>query len=111
MHDTDKETSLFKPRSTSWITLAEECAEEGVGVSMFLAPNNYMDVGSVGVVATMTGGEMFWHPRFLNQRDEVSLRMQLARVVSRFQGYNCTMKVRCSNGMSTRLHFSCLPRH
>ncbi len=108
LYDPDKEVSLHLPRSATWMTIGEECAEEGVGVSMFLAPNKFMDVGSASVVSTLTGGELFWHPKFLRERDEHIVRAQLARLVSRKQGFNCMARVRCSNGrcmQSFRLPF------
>jgi len=98
IYDTDKEKSLHAPRNPTWISIAEECAEEGVGVSMFLAPNKYMDTGSVAVVANLTGGEIFWHPRFVANRDAALVQAQLARLVSRMQGFNCMIRVRCSQG-------------
>lgn len=48
MYGTDKEKTLFLPRDPSWRELGEECAEEGVGVSLFLAASQFMDIGSVG---------------------------------------------------------------
>lgn len=98
-YDTDKEKSLHAPRSTDWISVAEECAEEGLGVSMFLAPNKYMDTGSVCVVPNVTAGEVFWHPRFMPERDGFIMQGQLARLVARMQGFNCMARVRCSQGM------------
>lgn len=98
IYDTDKEKSLHAPRNPTWISIAEECAEEGVGVSMFLAPNKYMDTGSVAVVANLTGGEIFWHPRFVADRDAALVQAQLARLVGRMQGFNCMVRVRCSQG-------------
>jgi len=98
LYDTDKEKTLHTPRSDTWNLIADECSEEGVGVSIFLAPSRYMDTGSICVVSTQTGGEVFWHPRFVPKRDGPMVEGQLRRLVERMQGYNCTTRVRCSNG-------------
>ncbi|KAF8905249.1 protein transporter SEC24 [Gymnopilus junonius] len=105
LYDTDKEKTLHAPRSDTWISIAEECAEEGVGVSMFLAPSKYMDTGSVCIVSTRTGGEVFWHPRFASERDGYMVQDQLRRLVTRMQGFNCMVKVRCSHGLQVKTHF------
>lgn len=48
LYATGKEKALFVPRNPFWRDLAEECAEEGIGVSLFLAPAQPMDLGSIG---------------------------------------------------------------
>lgn len=46
---TDDERSLFVPRNEVWRNLGEECAEEGIGVNMFLGMSQTIDVGSIGM--------------------------------------------------------------
>ena len=83
----------------SWLDIGEELAEQGVGVSMFLAPSKYVDIGSISAVVSQTGGELFFHPRFDVARDGVAIESQLQRLMRRSQGYNATMRLRLSSGM------------
>lgn len=48
IYGSDKEKTLFRPQEPSWQDLAEECAEAGVGVNLFLFPSQYIDVASIG---------------------------------------------------------------
>jgi hypothetical protein len=46
-HKTEKERLLYSPRNVFWKNIADECADEGIGISMFLAPSNFLDVASI----------------------------------------------------------------
>jgi len=48
LYKTEKEQPLYSPRNVFWKNIGDECADEGIGVSMFLAPSNFMDVASIG---------------------------------------------------------------
>ncbi|KAF9517526.1 hypothetical protein BS47DRAFT_1371371 [Hydnum rufescens UP504] len=99
LYGTDKEKTLFQPQEASWQDLAQECAEAGVGVHMFLFPTQYIDVTSIGIVASLTGGDIFYHPRFVPERDSKVLRSELHRVALRETGYDVSIRARISNGL------------
>lgn len=46
-HKTEKERLLYSPRNVFWKNIADECAGEGIGISMFLAPSSFLDVASI----------------------------------------------------------------
>lgn len=47
LHKTEKERLLYSPRNVFWKNIADECADEGIGISMFLAPSSFLDVASI----------------------------------------------------------------
>lgn len=103
VRETDKEKELYIPRNDTWLTIADECASEGLGVTMFLGHSKFIDIGSIGVVATMTGGDIYFHPRFEPEKHGALMESELQRLVTRKSGYNCVMRVRTSTGLSFTL--------
>lgn len=124
MYNSDKEKQLFIPRDPSWREIAEECAEEGIGVTMFVGSGTttYLDIASIGdcfhvtmyfavdeafpgLVTTVTGGELHHYPRFDPRRDGGPMCTQLQRVLTRTTAYNAQARVRCSTGLRVRAHY------
>jgi protein transport protein SEC24 len=129
LYGTENEKQLYLPSDKFWKDIAEECAQEGIGVSIFLGNSKHIDTASIGmlriiltaerllisfwigVVCSMTGGEMFFHPRFNPVHDATVLESQLRRLLTRTTVYNCMMRIRCSQGLVTflprlsRIHF------
>lgn len=102
-YNTDKERTLFTP-SQWYLTTADQLAEAGVGVNLFLFPSAYTDIASLGALAAGTGGETFFHPRFDVVRDKEKIHSELLQVLTRETAYNATVRVRCSNGLRVSDH-------
>ena len=48
LYGTENEKQLYLPNDKFWQEIAEECVEEGIGVSMFLGNSRHIDVASIG---------------------------------------------------------------
>lgn len=48
--NTDKEKSLYLPQDNFYPKLAESCVDAGVGVDLFLFPQTYIDVSTIGIL-------------------------------------------------------------
>ncbi|KAI0300156.1 hypothetical protein B0F90DRAFT_1630148 [Multifurca ochricompacta] len=99
--ETIDDKKFYMPRDVEWSNLGEECADAGVGVTMFMAPTKFVDIASIGAVPSLSGGDIFYHWDFKPLRDGPILESQLRRLVTRNTTYNCTLRVRASSGLRT----------
>ncbi|KAI2627841.1 beta-sandwich domain of Sec23/24 [Hypoxylon sp. NC1633] len=92
---------LFSTEHPAWKKAAEKMVAAGVGVDFFLAApsGGYLDIATIGHVASTTGGESFYYPNFVAGRDNAKLSLEIKHTVTRETGYQALMKVRCSNGL------------
>ena len=99
LQHTDREKTLFVPQDLFWRNLAEECVDAGVGVNLFLFPNQYIDVATLSILTAVTGGDLFYLPKFDPVRMGGRLRASLEQVLLRETVFNATMIIRCSTGL------------
>ncbi|KAA0724984.1 Protein transport protein [Triplophysa tibetana] len=96
---TDKEKSLFQPQVGFYNTLAKECVAQGCCVDLFLFPNQYVDVATLGVVPTSTGGSIYKYTYFQAPTDQERFLNDLRRDVQKPMGFDAVMRVRTSTGI------------
>uniref|UniRef100_A0A672KPS2 SEC24 homolog C, COPII coat complex component n=1 Tax=Sinocyclocheilus grahami TaxID=75366 RepID=A0A672KPS2_SINGR len=96
---TDKEKSLFQPQVSFYNTLAKECVAQGCCVDLFLFPNQYVDVATLGVVPTSTGGSIYKYTYFQASSDQERFLNDLRRDVQKQVGFDALMRVRTSTGI------------
>uniref|UniRef100_A0A671N779 Protein transport protein Sec24C-like n=1 Tax=Sinocyclocheilus anshuiensis TaxID=1608454 RepID=A0A671N779_9TELE len=96
---TDKEKSLFQSQVSFYNTLAKECVAQGCCVDLFLFPNQYVDVATLGVVPTSTGGSIYKYTYFQAPSDQERFLNDLRRDVQKQVGFDAVMRVRTSTGI------------
>ncbi|CAG8657181.1 5507_t:CDS:10 [Rhizophagus irregularis] len=105
LYNTDKERSLFCPQDSYYKNLAINCVDAGICVDLFLFPNTYLDIATIGLLSCLTGGETYYYPNFDVQRDGGKFAYELHQNITREFGYNSLMRIRCSNGLRVEEHF------
>ncbi|GES88569.1 Sec23/Sec24 family protein [Rhizophagus clarus] len=77
----------------------------GICIDLFLFPNTYIDIATIGLLSCLTGGEMYYYPNFDVQKDGGKFAFELHQNITREFGYNSLMRIRCSNGLRVEEHF------
>uniref|UniRef100_A0A8C9VGQ0 Protein transport protein Sec24C-like n=1 Tax=Scleropages formosus TaxID=113540 RepID=A0A8C9VGQ0_SCLFO len=96
---TDKEKSLFQPQVTFYGNLAKECVAQGCCMDLFLFPNQYVDVATLGIVPSFTGGSLYKYTYFQATTDRECFLHDLRRAVQKHMGFDAVMRVRTSTGI------------
>ncbi|KAM4808851.1 protein transport protein Sec24D [Rhinophrynus dorsalis] len=95
---TDKEKTLFLPQTNVYENLAKECVANGCCVDLFLFPNQYSDVASMGIVTMLTGGSLYKYNQFQVHTDGQQFISDLTKDIEKRIGFDAIMRVRTSTG-------------
>lgn len=102
----DKEPhKLLQPVDKTLKTMALEFAEYQVCVDVFLTTQSYVDIASISVVPNTTGGRVYYYYPFSALSDPAKLFNDLRWNISRPQGFEAVMRVRCSQGLQVQDYF------
>ncbi|XP_078399367.1 protein transport protein Sec24D [Cetorhinus maximus] len=96
--NTDKEKILFQPQSHFYETLAKDCVANSCCVDVFLFPNQYVDVTTMGIVPMSTGGSVYKYNNFQIQTDAEHFLNNLRKDVQKPIGFDAIMRVRTNTG-------------
>ncbi|NXC13034.1 SC24C protein, partial [Corythaeola cristata] len=91
--------TLFQPQTSFYNNLAKDCVAQGCCVDLFLFPNQYLDVATLGVVTYQTGGSIYKYAYFQLETDQHRFLNDLRRDVQKEVGFDAVMRVRTSTGI------------
>ncbi|XP_076896769.1 protein transport protein SEC24 B-like [Bidens hawaiensis] len=93
---------LLQPVDNTLKTMAIEFAEYQVSVDVFLTTQSYVDVACISVISRTTGGQVYYYHPFSALSDPAKLYNDLRWNVTRPQGFEAVMRVRCSQGLQVQ---------
>ncbi|XP_011628219.1 protein transport protein Sec24-like At4g32640 [Amborella trichopoda] len=96
---------LLQPADKTFKTMAIEFAEHQVCVDIFITAQSYVDIASISVVPITTGGQVYCYYPFSSISDSAKLYNDLRWNVTRPQGFEAVMRVRCSQGLQVQDYF------
>ncbi|KAG6271899.1 hypothetical protein E4U49_003258 [Claviceps purpurea] len=104
---------MYTTEHPAWKKVAEKMTAAGIGADFFLAApsGGYLDIATIGHVAAVTGGETYYYPNFISQRDGPKLSAEISHAVTRLTGFQALMKVRCSNGLQVAAYHGNFIQH
>ncbi|KAL8153605.1 hypothetical protein V2J09_011365 [Rumex salicifolius] len=96
---------LLQPQDKTLKEMAIEFAEFQVCVDVFLTTQSYVDVASISVVSSTTGGQVYRYFPYSAVSDTAKLYNDLRWNVTRPQGFEAVMRVRCSQGIQVQEYY------
>ncbi|XP_044509940.1 protein transport protein Sec24-like At4g32640 isoform X3 [Mangifera indica] len=86
-------------------TMAIEFAGYQVCIDVFITSQTYVDVASVSVIPRTTGGQVYYYYPFSTLSDTAKLYNDLRWNITRPQGFEAVMRVRCSQGIQVQEYY------
>ncbi|KAE8653862.1 Protein transport protein Sec24-like [Hibiscus syriacus] len=93
---------LLQPADKIFKTMAIEFAEYQVCVDVFVTAQTYVDISSLSVIPRTTGGQVYYYYPFSAVSDPAKLYNDLRWNITRPQGFEAVMRVRCSQGIQVQ---------
>ncbi|XP_042060142.1 protein transport protein Sec24-like At4g32640 isoform X1 [Salvia splendens] len=93
---------LLRPSGKTLKAMAMEFAEYQVCVDLFITSQMYVDIASLSVIPRTTGGQVYYYYPFSARSDPAKLYNDLRWNITRPQGFEAVMRVRCSQGIQVQ---------
>ncbi|EGG24555.1 putative transport protein [Cavenderia fasciculata] len=103
---TKKEALLLQPSDLGefYKEFGLNCVSHQLSVDVFLFGTDYVDTSSLGCMAQITGGELFYYPSFIASRDGQTFAANLMHTLTRVTGWEAVMRVRTSRQLNINVY-------
>ncbi|PAV79754.1 hypothetical protein WR25_06580 isoform B [Diploscapter pachys] len=93
----DKEKQALTPQCELYTKMGENCS--GVTVDLFVFPNSFIDISTIGQLSAVTGGSIYKYQYFKAEFDGNRFLTDLARNVGQQIAFDCMVRIRTSAGI------------
>lgn len=99
---TSKENGLLQPANNFYKSLATECSRNQICIDMFLFPQPYLDIATLGCASKFTGGKIFLYQNFSSASIEAveKLASEMTSFLRDELGLEAVLRIRASQGVS-----------
>ena len=91
--------TLLTPQNSFYTKLGQECVSAGCSVDIFLFPNSYVDLATIGEVPRLTGGSVFKYNYFQADVDGDNFISDLKAHLSKEVVFDAVLRLRTSTGI------------
>lgn len=105
LYGKESEKTLFNEASKTYKELALLYSRDQISADLFVCSDQYVDIATLGCLPRYTGGEVKYYPHFNAEVDGKKLEHDLFRVLTRKQGLESVMRIRCSTGVKVSNFF------
>jgi len=99
LYGTDKEKTLYAPQDSFWRRLGMACVQRLISLDVFCYASKAAELPSVTMITKLTGGQVYFS-NAPDKTDKLTLNWNLHRNMTRNQGWEAVMRIRCSEGLS-----------
>jgi len=107
VYNTNAEPRILSPENDHYQAMATDCVKQHIAVDLFVTYNalRSVDIASLAPIASLTGGEVYFYPKFDVNKHGEKLHYELFRNLTRTQGSDVVMKARTSSGFTVTEYF------
>lgn len=99
LYGTDKEHTLLQPASKHFRSKAETMTTYHLMCDLFVFPDQYVDIATLGELAQYSGGQLLYYPGFNQIKDTERVSNDIYRILTREQSWEAVFRVRASRGL------------
>lgn len=106
MSSPDRDKIMFAPQHDYYQVLGESLSGKGISVDLFLCPTiPFIDVSTIGLISSVTGGKIYCYFQFRPDRDESSIIRDIQWMLYKHFVYDTLIRIRVGDGLSIREYF------